>query len=288
MLRFIQLLVLLSAAACGAPHSATVVEGEAPQRIISLDFCADQYVLKFVERDHILALSPDARKPFSYMREAAKGIDTVRPFVENILILEPDLVVRSYGGGPDAARLIERAGVPVLNVGWAGDIEGIKRVTRGMATGLGVPEKGEALVAEIDARLATIEEHVASRAARGDAIPEALYVTPSGTTSGSGSFIHEMLTIAGLDNFQKQAGWRSIPLERLAYEEPDMVATAFFDTHMASNGVWSAMRHPIARKQIADHPTVHLKGDVMSCGAWFAMDGIEALAFAPQEVGGGL
>ena len=80
-----------------------------PKRIISLDLCADQYVLKFAERESILAVSPEANLPISYMRDAAAGIQTVRPLPENILNLQPDLVVRTYGGGPNAAQFFERA-----------------------------------------------------------------------------------------------------------------------------------------------------------------------------------
>ena len=133
-------------AACEALPSASVSQAAAPsqpiiaqaasaQRIISLDYCADQYVLKMVERERILALSPDAAKPFSYMREQAVGINTVRPLAENVLILKPDLVVRSYGGGPNANGFFERAGIPVLNLGWAQDFDGIKTLTRDMAAG---------------------------------------------------------------------------------------------------------------------------------------------------------
>ena len=79
------------------------VSGEKPMRIISLDFCADNYVLKLADPDQGTAISPDAEKDFSHMRNAAAGFRTVRPVSENILILKPDLVVRSYGGGPNAA-----------------------------------------------------------------------------------------------------------------------------------------------------------------------------------------
>ena len=86
--------LLLSACSQVAERGA-----DAPRRIVSLDYCADQYVLKFADREDILALSPDAGKRFSYMRAAAEGIPTVRPRTADVLALQPDLVVRTYGGG---------------------------------------------------------------------------------------------------------------------------------------------------------------------------------------------
>lgn len=241
-----------------------------PLRIVSLDFCADQYVLKLADRQRILALSPDSEKPFSYLREQASGIDKVRPVAESILRLQPDLVVRSYGGGPNINRFLSDAGISVLNVGWAGDVEGIKRVTREMARGMGVAARGETVVAEMEARLAQLPVH--------DKPEVALYMTPSGTTSGAGSLVHDLLLTAGASNFQTQPGWRSLPLEKLAYQQPDMVAAAFFDTNGRNPNTWSAMRHPLARAQISELPTVFLDGAWMSCGAWFAIDAVEAIA----------
>ncbi len=265
--------------ACNQPQSASNTSTKQPQtaqpaikptRIVSLDFCADQYVVKMANREHIVALSPDATKSFSYMREQAQGIAQVRPIAEEILSLNPDLVVRSYGGGPNIKRFLNTAGIQVLNVGWAGDIDDIKRVTLEMATGLGAPERGAAIVADMETRLANLSSQEKNNVA--------LYMTPSGTTSGSGSLIHHMLLEAGLTNYQTQAGWQSLPLERLSYEQPDVIAAAFFDTNGDDIATWSAMRHPVARKHISELPTIYLDGAWISCGAWFATDAIEALA----------
>lgn len=240
-----------------------------PTRVVSLDYCADQYVLKFVPHAQILALSPDAEKAFSYLRAEAKGIPSVRALAEDVLILKPDLVVRSYGGGPDAARFFENANIPVINVGWANDIAGIKRVTLEMASALGAKDKGEDVVRDFIVRLRKIPQaHEKS----------ALYVTPSGITSGEGSMVHEMMQAAGLSNFQDKPGWRSLPLERLASDNPDVIAAAFFDTKSQNKDGWSAMRHPIAAKQMDISKVVPLQGAWTSCGAWYLMDAIEALA----------
>ena len=251
-------------------NNAQTSRQEQPQRVVSLDFCADQYALKMLKPENILALSPDAQAPFSYMREAAKGLPSVRSSAEDVIVLKPDLVIRSYGGGPQAAKFFERAGIPVVNIGWADDIEGLKTVTMDVATALGAPDKGKAIVNKMTTRLNALEKR--------EHKPMALYVTPAGTTSGPGTLIDEMIVAAGLENFESSPGWRSLPLERLAYEQPDMIAAAFFDTNKTERHGWSAMRHPIAREQMKNLPTVDLKGSWMSCGAWFAIEAVEALA----------
>ena len=69
-----------------------------PIRVVSLDYCADQFLLKLADPEQILALSPDAGAGFSYLREEAQGSPTVRPRAEDLIALSPDLAIRSYGG----------------------------------------------------------------------------------------------------------------------------------------------------------------------------------------------
>ena len=273
-------LLSLWLAACSGEPSLPQTDGNKPMRIASLDYCADQYVLRLADREQILAISPDAVKDFSYMQEAAIGVPTVRPVAEDVLILKPDLVVRSYGGGANAVAFFERAGVPVLQVGWASNVDSeemgsIPSLIQHMADGLGQAERGAALVAEFRERLRAIEARKTA--------DTALYMTPAGVTTGPGSLVHEMLTAAGLENFQENPGWRSLPLERLAYEQPDLIAAAFFETLTNHPNAWSASNHPVARAQLAGPDVVPLQGAWTACGGWFILDAIEALADGALE-----
>ncbi len=262
---------VITGAAC-TPQTAPDANTGPPARIVSLDYCADQFVLKFADRESVLAVSPDAEKSFSYMREAARGIPVTRSVAEDVLLLKPDLVVRSYGGGPNAAAFFERAGIDVINVGWAGDLAGVKALNLDMATKLGAPQKGRAVVADMEARLAAVKKSGAS--------PNALYVTPGGVTSGPGSLVHEMMLAAGLRNYADAPGWRSLPLEKMVYDAPDMVAAAYFED---SQNAWSSAAHPIARRQTETLPSADIQGAWTTCGGWFLVDAIEILAKAGSD-----
>ncbi|QHL91869.1 ABC transporter substrate-binding protein [Sphingomonas changnyeongensis] len=257
-------------AGSGAWSSAAPRPPAVPLRVVSLDYCADQYVLALVPRNRIAALSPDARKSFSYHRARAAGIAQVPSRAEDVLVRRPDLVVRSYGGGPDAARFFARSGVPVVQIGYANDLAGVRRTLIEVADGLGASARGAALARAMDARLARLR---GDRPAR-----QALYMTPAGVTTGSGTLIHAMITAAGLANFMDAPGWRPLPLERLAYQRPDLVAAAFFGTETDHRDGWSAARHPVARAQLRERPVVNLDGASTACGGWFVLDAVEALA----------
>lgn len=260
------------------PSCVQVVErgADAPRRIVSLDYCADQYVLKFANREDILALSPDAEKRFSYMRAAAAGIPTVRPRTADVLALQPDLVVRTYGGGHDIANFMEKPGVPIVQIGFPQSIADVRAEVLRVGTELGKANEAAELVADMDRRLAALANRSVSPR-------KVLYMTPAGLTAGEGTLVHELFVAAGLQNFQDRPGWNPLPLERLAYERPDLIAAAFFES--ATNHVdnWSAARHPVARAQLRELPVVALEGAWTSCGGWFLLDAVEALAESEQN-----
>lgn len=279
MFRLTFLIACIGLAACGQPESVSSPLSDRPMRIVSLDFCSDQYVLKLADREQILALSPDAERDFSFMRSEAEGLPKVRPLAEDVLILKPDLVVRSYGGGPNAESFFERAGIPVLQIGWATSIDGedvgtIPNVVTEVATGLGQTDRGAALVQEFTQRLNRIKANSSGKTA--------LYMTPTGVTTGGETMAHKMMQAAGLENFMDRPGWHSLPLERLAYERPELVVAAFFDAETNHENVWSPSRHPIAKRELTEAPRVNLQGAWLSCGGWFILEAVEALAEGAQ------
>ena len=255
-------------AACGPSALPDAPDGPT-RRIVSLDYCADQYVLGLVERSRILALSPDAGEAFSYLRAEAEGIPLIRPRAEDVLALRPDLVVRTYGGGPRAGAFFEQAGVPVLQIDYAPDVAAVRAGIRRAAERLDAAARGEGLIAEMDARL----ESARARGSR----PRALYLTPAGVSAGSGTLVHDLIAAAGLGNFDDRNGWHSIPLERLAYEAPDVYAVPSFGATNLRNA-WTPFRHPVASERVEAGPTLPIDGATTACGGWFLADAVEALA----------
>ena len=106
----------------------------------------------------------------------------------------------------------------------------------------------------------------------------ALYLTTGGWTAGRGTLVDDLLRAAGLANHETRAGWRPLPLERLAREEPDLIAAAFFEASSQNPSRWSSARHPVTRRMLARRPVVALEGAWTSCGGWFLADAVEALA----------
>lgn len=270
MTRLTILSVLLLLSGCHPPAPPAPVRDGAARRIVSLDYCADQYVLKLVPRDRILALSSDATRDFSYLRAEAKGIRQVPPRAEDVLLLHPDLVVRSYGGGPGIAGKLASLNIPVVQIGYADDLSGVRRVMANAARDLGQPQRGAAALAEFDRRMAALPGKAGGHTA--------LYTTPGGVTGGPGTMVDSMLNAAGYRNYEQQPGWRPLPLEQLAYRRPDLIVAARFGPAGAETERWSAARHPMVSRASATTPLVRIDGAVTACDAWFILDAVEAIA----------
>lgn len=238
--------------------------------IVSLDYCADQFVLALADRGQILAVSKDAERQFSYLRRKAAGIPKVRAAAEDVIALQPDLVVRSFGGDPQALAFYERFGIRTVQLGYADDIQGTARLLREVAAEIGQPGRAEVL---IDAMPAPQAQRSAS----------ALYVTPGGVSAGRDTLIDAVLRHAGLQNANDGQGWASLPLEALVRAPPRLMVTAFFGFDDDATDRWSLSRHPVMQRLIEKADVIEMDEARISCPAWFIAD--EALAIADAARG---
>eukprot|EP01034_Spumella_vulgaris_P018901 gene18901-24162_t len=79
-----------------------------PQRIVSINLCADQLVLALADRGQIAGLTKNATdREMSGEAAAARGIPLLSNSAEQILAIEPDLIV-----GMPASRSAALAALP--------------------------------------------------------------------------------------------------------------------------------------------------------------------------------
>lgn len=255
--------------------AAALISGAAAEpRVVSLDYCSDQYVLKLADPDQIIAVSRGADKDYSHMRAAASDHTRIRPTPEEVLSLEPELVLRQWGGGANANEAFGRFGAEVVSLGYPEDFEGVKDNIRMAAAALEQTERGEELIAEMQSRLdALAASH--TRPAR------ALYVTPGGVTAGARTMIDAIFKAAGVINIAAENGevyWPPLPAEELLMNPPQLIVAGFFVSEDQDINYWSAARHPVIEAQLKETPTVYLTPDLISCAAWYAVDAAEQIA----------
>jgi iron complex transport system substrate-binding protein len=246
----------------------------APRRIVSLDYCADQYVLALADREQIAALSRGATRDDSYYRARAVGLRQTRGALEEVLALRPDLVVRNWGGPWDAAEAYGRFGVPVLQVGDATTFAAARADLLNAARAMEHAERGIALAADLDVRLARLRGRAPASP------PPVMYLSSGGAVAGAGVLMNDVIEQAGGRNLWTGASWTVLPLERLVRTPPALIATGFFETGRTQVNAWSPSRHPVLRRALANARTIALPAGAISCEAWYAIDAAEAVQAA--------
>lgn len=253
----------LAAVAAGGLLITTAGHAEAgPLRIMSLDQCADQYVLA-LRPDAELALSPRADDPDAWLRDAAKGRARVRPTLEAAVTFRPDVVVRYWGGEPRLLARLERRGTPTAIISDATDFNGIRANIRTVAKALNAEARGETLINRMDARLAQAAPKTAKR-------PTALYLTAGGFTAGKETLIDAIFSAAGFHNAADKPYFNPVSVERIALFPPLRFVLGFFDQ---ARGDWRGPgRHPVVRHAAEGRVAAKLPAATLTCPAWFAAD----------------
>ncbi|HET9019302.1 MAG TPA: ABC transporter substrate-binding protein [Acetobacteraceae bacterium] len=184
----------------------------AVQRVVSLNLCTDQ-LLVLLAPQKVAALSPLARDPaLSFVAAQARHLPVVRPSAEAVLRLHPDLVLATRYGAQTTVALLQQEGVHVVRAGLPQSFAGIRAQTRRLAARLGVPARGEALLAAMDATLAEAPQRRTH--------PTAIAWEPRGYTAGPGSLLDAVLQAAGLRDI---ASGRPLGVEALLRHPPDLL-----------------------------------------------------------------
>lgn len=168
-----------------------------PCRIVSLTYGTDEILVDLVEPGRIAALckyAGDEDITFVTKEERDKVGRVVDGEAEGILSLKPDLVLASPSTPAQVVEILASSGVPVYVSEIPVTYEGMKGKVRGVAEAVNEKEKGEALVREMDARLAALTEKLA-------AIPSseertALGLSFRGILGKKGSLFSDVLRLA--------------------------------------------------------------------------------------------
>ena len=250
------------------PAAAT----EKPQRIASIYLCSDQLLLRLADRDRIVSLNRFAADPsLSNMVEATRGIPLNRGRAEEILPLEPDLVLAGTFTAPATKALLRRLGIPVVELTVEGDFDDIRANIRRVAEALGETARSEALIAEFDRRLGSVAPASADR-------PSLLLYRFGGYSQGHNTLSDAIFARAGFDNYAatRLDGVGRLSLEGILADPPD--AILFSDTTTGGHSLAAAtLAHPVLRKLRREIPNIALPDRLWICGLSDSVDAVRRL-----------
>jgi iron complex transport system substrate-binding protein len=209
---------------------------EPPRRIVSLNLVSDIVLLALVEPERIAALSHLAAHPdLSLIHQEVASFRTTRGAAEEVMALRPDLVIGArWGQGPTLA-LLGRLGIPTHEIPLAESYQEITTLVEALASAVGEPERGRALLAGMQSARASLA------ARREGPAPGALLFGASGFSGGSGTLTAEVLDDAGL----RRTTSGRVDLEQLVLHPPDVLISVVYRPG-----------HPSQTDLLLDHPAV--------------------------------
>jgi iron complex transport system substrate-binding protein len=146
--------------------------------------------------------------------------------LETIVSLEPDLVLASGLSPADQVQALEDLGLTVYVLPNPTDLEGMYANLRTAARLTGHEAETEALVEDLQARVAAVEEKLAGVQERPLVFYELDSTEPNAPwTSGPGTFIDTLIDMSGGRNLGAvlEGEWAQISLEVLVAEDPDVI-----------------------------------------------------------------
>lgn len=212
-----------------------------PERIVSLNLCADGYLLALADRSQIAALTQFATDPaMSYAAPAARGLRTIRGSAEDVLALRPDLILASPGKRRETMAQLRGRRIATLDLSPADSLAEIEAQVREVAAAVGHRDRGEALIARMEAALGRLPRG----AGRGRT---AAYYQRRGFLTGAGTLIDELMRRVGLVNLATRLGKPAlarVTLEEMARARPDFLIVESDAERVADQGT-EMLQHPI-------------------------------------------
>ncbi len=249
------------ALACAIALAAVPAAGAKPARIVSINVCTDQLVLMLAERARIVSLSflaTDERA--SAMSREAAGLPRNHGQAEEIILLDPDIVIASSFTTSATNALLRRLGHRVVEVPVATTLDDVGRSIVLVAEAIGEPEKGRALIDRFAAQIS------AAKRPRQGAPLVALYWA-NGYTSGTGTLANAVVEAAGFRTLGRTlgiAGTGILPLETLLVARPDVLILGRERAAPALAG--AVLRHPALARSFAGRPLIRLPDNLWLCG----------------------
>ncbi|HEX7782795.1 MAG TPA: ABC transporter substrate-binding protein [Sphingobium sp.] len=189
-----------------------------PRRIVSINLCADQYLMALADPEQIGALTQFARdRTMSAGAAEADHLPISRGSAEDVLILDPDLLISSPSRRA-GTRATLKGRYPTLELPPAKSYADIVSQMREVAAAIGQTKRGEALIRNMDASLGKIPMK------RQPGV--AAYYQRRGYLTGAGTLVDELMARVGLVNLATKLGKSAlsrISLEDMTAAQPDYI-----------------------------------------------------------------
>jgi iron complex transport system substrate-binding protein len=261
-----------------SPQHAKAAE---PQRFASINLCTDQLLVTLADPDQILGLSPYARDPArSWDAEKAKQFAKLSGDAEEVLMLQPDVVLAGRFTKRATRELLKDKGLRVVELDPARSLDDVKKQLRQMGTLVGHPERAVIEITKLDAAIARARAVATRKPYR------VLAVSRRGWVSGGENLNTSLLAAVGLSNAGGELGFKAggyASLEAIVSMRPDFLLVAD-DSGFAEDEGRAFLLHPALEKFYPPSRRIVLPERLTTCGGPTLAEALDRLSSELQRV----
>nr|WP_284500013.1 ABC transporter substrate-binding protein [Microbulbifer sp. GX H0434] len=245
------------------------IKATAYNHIASLNLCTDQLLLNWVAPEKIASVTWLSASDQYRKAPLPEHIHLNRGRAEELLRLDPDLVLVGQYGAQRAARRLRELGFNVVDIPDAYSLEQLSQQLQALENVLGENPPLEKQKALLEKMLAQPQRPAAA---------SALILSANNITYGSGMLEHQLLELAGFENLAAADGTeqlRRVSLEEVIAAQPDLLVLYGGEKDFAIAHL--AERHPVLRHYFDRDRVFTLPSELSFCPALVAADVLQQL-----------
>jgi iron complex transport system substrate-binding protein len=244
--------------------------------------CTDQLLLALADPAQIVGLSPYARDAVrSWAADAARAYPLLSGGAEDVLVLQPDLVVTGRYTKRATREILKNQGVRVVEFDAAVSLDDARRQIVHMGDLLGQPARAAGEVARLDAAIAR------ARAAAAKTHYRVLPLARRGWVAGRDSLMSALLAASGLTNAAAELGFKLggfASLEHIVVAKPDLLLVAR-DYDVAEDQGVAFLLHPAIEQLYPPAKRLVIPETLTVCGGPMLADALDRLTAEIERMG---
>ena len=241
-------------------------------RLVSLNLCADPYLMAFADKNQIAALTHLSRDPhLSAHAKAARQFPVSDGQIESLVDLQPDIVIVSSWSDPMRNALIERLGFRLVALDSAKNFAAARAEIVDLGQAIGRVDEARAYLAQLDADIAAIEKPKTA--------PRILPLQRRNLTAGFGHILDDIINRAGGINLGRNetAGtMRRVSLENALVAQADFILLNEMPHRPDSRGM-EFLAHPALAQYYATDQRLFIENNLLVCAGASTPRAVKAL-----------
>ena len=234
-------------------------------RVVSLNLCADAYLMAFAKPEQILGLTQQSSDPtLSAFVEEASNFPVSGGRMSNIIEQHPDIIIINNYSPPPNKALMDRLGIKIVKLDAANSYQTARTEILQLGKAIHRLEAAKAYLAQLDKELEDAQHTKLTY------MPSIINYQRRGIVVGETHILDDIIQLAGAQNLGRETGRTIGPmsLENLIRLQPDYVLSISENdeqTLKAQDRGSEILSHPALQKMFSAERHIYIPQNLTVC-----------------------